>query len=180
MSRFSLFVAAGVALALGPSAHAQRPVYLQSFIAPSDAAALQAFTFGGLTASDPITFGLYGFDGAHLTTSALWSQAVAGPLDTRDIVALSPNVAVLGSGQYAIGAYTGTELGATARADILEDGRFYLVDGDGYTATFGEQDADGFSVTFDTITTPEPASLALLATGLAGVAFVRRRRANTV
>jgi len=177
MSRLSLIVAAGALLTLGaPTAGAQGVPWLQSFFAPGDATVLRSFTFGGLTTSTTTTFGLYGFDGTHLTTGALWSQSISGPLNTNVVLTFSPNVAVVGGGQYGIGLRNDVSMSGAARADILPNGRFYIASGNEYVAPFHEQDEDGFSVTFDTVTTPEPASLALLVTGLVGLAFVRRRR----
>jgi hypothetical protein len=183
MSRLSLIVAAGAMLALGAGgAEAQAtpqpyPPSLQSFTVPVGASVLESFTWSGLITDYASPFALYGFDGTHLTTAALWSQTAPGPIVASDVLIFFPAIAVTGGGTYAIGNFApGAAIGTSL--DGFAGGAFYFWDdADSYHVPVPEvpQDIQGFSVTFDTITTPEPASLARLATGLVGFAVVRRR-----
>jgi hypothetical protein len=179
MKRFVSVVAASALIALSAqSALAQEPYLIQSFLAPGGASILSSFTWGGYLSNGPYTFSLYGFDGSRLTTPVLWSQAMTNTVTYDDVQRLFPNAPITGGAQYAIGV--DHVYGQLITTDVVPNAQAYVdedFDGD-YTAYWRSSDADGFSITFDTTTTPEPSSLVLVATALLAYAAVRRRRVS--
>lgn len=178
MKRLSKVLVTGALLAFGTQqARAQDTFFLQSFVAPSGISTLASFTWGGFQTSSPYSFGLYEFDGAQLTSGALWSQAMTSAVSSFTVQTLTPDAAVTPGTQYAIGVTTtGTSQQQALFADLFPGGRAYNRSGDHYVTFAGEGDITGFSATFGTTVTPEPASLGLLATGLIGLAALRYRR----
>jgi hypothetical protein len=91
MKRLSKVLLTGVLLVFGvQQARAQDTFFLQSFVAPSGVSTLASFTWGGFQTSSPYTFGLYEFDGMHLTSGALWSQAMTDAVTTFTVQTLTP------------------------------------------------------------------------------------------
>src|SRR4051812_23789427 len=104
MNRLSRNLAVVTLVMLGAqAASAQDPIWLESLVAPPGATVLESFTWSGLSTSDPYTFGLYGFDGTHLTTSALWTQSMTNTVAPTDVQTFFPNASVTPGSQYAIG-----------------------------------------------------------------------------
>lgn len=138
----------------------------QSFTAPTTSYFLQSVRTGSLSgpsSGGSYSFVLFALGGMTLTGPALFEQALTGPVEVNQTV--NVNTLLTPGGTYAfllkasgsaLITCFGTSCGGYSDVDITD-----------FSLAFAEPPAS---------TVPEPMSMALLGTGLAGVAGARLRR----
>ncbi len=151
----------------------------QSFTAPTTSFFLQSVRTGSLSgpsSGGSYSFVLFALSGMTLTGPALFEQALTGPVEVNQTVNVNTLLAPGGTYAFLLRASGGALI--TGFAPDFMDGQALTCFG---TSCGGYSDVDiaDFSLAFaepPASTVPEPMSMALLGTGLAGVAGARLRR----
>ena len=97
---------------------------VQSFTVPDGATVLEKFTWSGFDTIYPYTLALYGFDGAQLTTDALWWETRSDAPLEHDLLTFLPGAAVTAGNVYAIGLSVAAG-GQTVPVDFFPGGSYY-------------------------------------------------------
>jgi len=161
------------------AAQSQDSLYwAQSFMSPAESATLTQILLGGLRSTTPIGFDLREFDGTQYLGPSLFSFVETGGVGAN--YSLNMNVMLAPNTMYAIAMNVSQGAGTGSAGDFFE-GSFYSFDGTPRTWQDSGRDMVGFGVGYDgaeaVYTTPEPESMLLVGSGLAGVfGFARRRR----
>ena len=165
----------------------------QGFFAPTNATSLVSLTYYLSLTGPPSNPGggqssisIFGFNGTAATGAALFTQAFTNPT-TSGIFAqmINPGIAVTGGARYIALLSTSVnnsiyeanvdeiaDSGANTTGDV-----FYVCLGGTATCSVRDQGSvAAFQATFATTSTPEPSTIVLAATGMLGLAGVRRKR----
>ncbi|HSU97764.1 MAG TPA: PEP-CTERM sorting domain-containing protein [Gemmatimonadaceae bacterium] len=118
---------------------------------------------------------IFAVDGTNLTGPSLFQQALPSSFSG---FSLTPNINLTPGGLFAVVVNAQLGLGTFADQGFADGALIYCASSSTCNAISGDDfDSQGFSVQFGAATTtPEPGSLALLATGLVGLVPVARRK----
>lgn len=151
----------------------------QSFTAPTASFLLQSVRTGSLfgpTSGVGYSFVLFALSGTTLTGPALFEEALTGPVEVDRTVNVNTLLAPGGTYAFLLMASGGALI--TGFSPDFMDGQAVTCFGT-TCGGYSEVDITNFSLAFaepPASTVPEPVSMALLGTGLGGVAGARLRR----
>ncbi len=167
----------------------------QGFFAPTTATSLVSLTYylslaQGYPGGGQSSISVFAFNGTIPTGAALFTQAFTNPTSTGIFAQMiNPNIAVAGGARYI--ALVSTSVNNSiyeANVDEIKDSPanttgdvFYLCFAGTTTCSVRDPgNVAAFQATFATPTgvtaTPEPSTIVLAATGILGLAVVRRKR----
>ena len=115
--------------------------------------------------------------GTAIVGGSLFNQFVGNVAQNTGVISLTPNLALTPGGLYFLEITSPNQVGISSPGDFYSGGAALQCFNGACTPVLASGlDANGFHADFAATTAPEPASLTLLATGLAGLVGLMRRR----